>query len=225
MPAARAHSGIGQCLALGSGQRTAGRAPHSTSAAAAAAAAPPESLLSRYQEDNKQGGRAAIGSEAPPAREQLPMATVRPSSALYRHTLISLAKESASRNAADSGEPAAETPNSADKRRFSFKLTRLDRSYSCEASASISHTEWGAFRRPPSWPTGRRRSREARPGLIVGNRRLAAALVGRKRSGRRRRHERLWARSICENDHRSHTSPATWSKLKRPEWRRIELLD
>lgn len=71
------------------------------------------------------------------------MATVRPISPQYQHTLdcaISLAKELASKNMADSGESSPKTPNSPDKKRFSFKLKHFSKSFS-EASANIRDIE------------------------------------------------------------------------------------
>lgn len=71
------------------------------------------------------------------------MATVRPISPQYQHTLdsaISLAKELASKNMTDSGEPSPKTPNSPDKKRFNFKLKHFTKSFS-EASANIRDIE------------------------------------------------------------------------------------
>lgn len=71
------------------------------------------------------------------------MATVRPISPQYQHTLdsaISLAKELASKNMADSGESSPKTPNSPDKKRFNFKLKHFSKSFS-EASANIRDIE------------------------------------------------------------------------------------
>lgn len=71
------------------------------------------------------------------------MATVRPISPQYQHTLdsaISLAKELASKNMADSGDSSPKTPNSPDKKRFNFKLKHFSKSFS-EASANISDIE------------------------------------------------------------------------------------
>lgn len=71
------------------------------------------------------------------------MATVRPISPQYQHTLdsaISLAKELASKNMADSGESSPKTPNSPDKKRFNFKLKHFTKSFS-EASANIRDIE------------------------------------------------------------------------------------
>lgn len=71
------------------------------------------------------------------------MATVRPISPQYQHTLdsaISLAKELASKNMTDSGESSPKTPNSPDKRRFNFKLKHFGKSFS-EASANIRDIE------------------------------------------------------------------------------------
>lgn len=71
------------------------------------------------------------------------MATVRPISPQYQHTLdsaISLAKELASKNMADSSETSPKTPNSPDKKRFSFKLKHFGKSFS-EASANIRDIE------------------------------------------------------------------------------------
>lgn len=71
------------------------------------------------------------------------MATVRPISPQYQHTLdsaISLAKELASKNMADSGESSPKTPNSSDKKRFNFKLKHFSKTFS-EASANIRDIE------------------------------------------------------------------------------------
>lgn len=71
------------------------------------------------------------------------MATVRPISPQYQHTLdsaISLAKELASKNMADSGESSPKTPNSPDKKRFNFKLKHFSKSFS-KASANIRDIE------------------------------------------------------------------------------------
>lgn len=71
------------------------------------------------------------------------MATVRPISPEYQHTLdsaISLAKELASKNMADSGESSPKTPNSPDKKRFNFKLKHFSKSFS-EVSANILDIE------------------------------------------------------------------------------------
>lgn len=71
------------------------------------------------------------------------MATVRPISPQYQHTLdsaISLAKELASKNMADSGESSPKTPTSPDKKRFNFKLKHLSKSFS-EASNNIRDIE------------------------------------------------------------------------------------
>lgn len=71
------------------------------------------------------------------------MATVRPISPQYQHTLdsaISLAKELASKNMAESGESSPKTPNSPDKKRFNFKLKHFSKSFS-EASANIRDIE------------------------------------------------------------------------------------
>lgn len=71
------------------------------------------------------------------------MATVRPISPQYQHTLdsaISLAKELASKNMADSGESSPKTPNSPDKKRFNFKIKHFSKSFS-EASANIRDIE------------------------------------------------------------------------------------
>lgn len=71
------------------------------------------------------------------------MATVRPISPQYQHTLdsaISLAKELASKNMADSGDSSPKTPNSPDKKRFNFKLKHFSKSFS-EASANIRDIE------------------------------------------------------------------------------------
>lgn len=75
--------------------------------------------------------------------KHLAMATLRPISPQYQHTLdsaISLSKELASKNMADSGESSPKTPNSPDKKRFNFKLKHYSKSYS-EASASIRDIE------------------------------------------------------------------------------------
>lgn len=71
------------------------------------------------------------------------MATVRPISPQYQHTLdsaISLAKELASKNMADSSETSPKTPNSPDKKRFNFKLKHFSKSFS-DASANIRDIE------------------------------------------------------------------------------------
>lgn len=71
------------------------------------------------------------------------MATVRPISPQYQHTLdsaISLAKELASKNMVDSGENSPKTPNSPDKKRFNFKLKHFSKTFS-EASANIRDIE------------------------------------------------------------------------------------
>lgn len=71
------------------------------------------------------------------------MATVRPISPQYQHTLdsaISLAKELASKNMVDSGESSPKTPNSPDKKRFNFKLKHFSKSFS-KASANIRDIE------------------------------------------------------------------------------------
>lgn len=76
-------------------------------------------------------------------KSHLAMATVRPISPQYQHTLdsaISLAKELASKNIADSGESSPKTPNSPDKKRFNFKLKHFGKSFS-EASANIRDIE------------------------------------------------------------------------------------
>jgi len=78
-----------------------------------------------------------------PEQQHSAMATVRPISPQYQHTLdsaISLAKELASKNMADSGESSPKTPNSPDKRRFNFKLKHFSKSFS-EASANIRDIE------------------------------------------------------------------------------------
>lgn len=75
--------------------------------------------------------------------KHLAMATVRPISPQYQHTLdsaIMLAKELASKNMADSGDSSPKTPNSPDKKRFNFKLKHFSKSYS-EASANIRDIE------------------------------------------------------------------------------------
>lgn len=74
---------------------------------------------------------------------EVSMATVRPISPQYQHTLdsaISLAKELASKNMADSGESSPRTPNSPDKKRFNFKLKHFSKSFS-EVSANIRDIE------------------------------------------------------------------------------------
>lgn len=74
---------------------------------------------------------------------QVTMTTVRPISPQYQHTLdsaISLAKELASKNMADSGESSPKTPNSPDKKRFNFKFKHFGKTFS-EASANIRDIE------------------------------------------------------------------------------------
>lgn len=71
------------------------------------------------------------------------MANVRPISPQYQHTLdsaISLAKELASKNMADSRESSPKTPNSPDKKKFNFKLKHFSKSFS-EALANIRDIE------------------------------------------------------------------------------------
>lgn len=90
---------------------------------------------------------ARVGSAATIASTEtlnyIRMATVRPISPQYQHTLdcaISLAKELASKNMADSGDSSPKTPNSPDKKRFNFKLKHYGKSFS-EASANIRDIE------------------------------------------------------------------------------------
>lgn len=99
----------------------------------------------QYQQRKQQQQHHQQATKVGHQSRQVPiMATVRPISPQYQHTLdsaISLAKELASKNMADSSEPSPKTPNSPDKKRFNFKLPKhFGKSYS-EASANIRDIE------------------------------------------------------------------------------------
>lgn len=96
-----------------------------------------ESLVDKQQQTSKD--RTLTSSNL----KSIAMATVRPISPQYQHTLdsaISLAKELASKNMADSGDSSPKTPNSPDKKRFNFKLKHFSKSFS-DASANIRDIE------------------------------------------------------------------------------------